>query len=532
MSRQRDREQSVVSQDQAADLAERAAWWDVWTTDPRRLQRRGYRSGARAEIGVVRALNLSQDLLFANRSLGAALGGVTQIGVRVLPTSRTLSVTSRATIAVGAAFYRRRREVEGAVVTVGDESVMSMTSLLGAMSLAVREQLGLVFVWSGSPQHRWLLAQWASSLDMACVKIPRDDVYKGFGAGIDAWHLATGMRAPTLVLLEEDGQQDSWEFPSELEAQWKAAANDALTSPRVTVAPERSDPRRAFSDSERRAEPSREKSRVTVGEAYRRAVLGALGTFPELIYVHGESHISPLDEFPHALGLPGEGVDRLSAARGVVLGGGTAIVSLDVMNDLIPLLDGVKRPLIIEMLRESIFEIGDVPIVAPSNPRDLVGFLETLRLHRGPSVLMIDPWVARHVQDTYDPTFPYVTPLSKASVVAQGSDVGIVTWGRGVFLALEVARQASHLSVGVLDVRTLVPLDRKGIADFVSAYGRVLILEGGDGPVAGEIVSTVVETSFGVLKAKPARLSALRATRDMVAAALVEVSGQAVSPPS
>ncbi len=532
MSWQKERKDSGVLREQGLDLAERATWWDVWSTDQRRLQRRGYRSGARAEIGIVRALNLSQDLLFANRSLGAALGGASRIGVRVLPAPRALSVTSNPMIALGAAFYRRRRNVEGAVMTVGDESVMPASSLIGAMHVAAREGLGIVFVWSGSSQERWLLAQWARSLDMACVAVPRNDVTAGLVAGTDACHLATGMREPTILVLEEDEVVHAWEIPGDLEVSWKAAANDALTSPRVSMTTKGQDPRRTFGDNESRPEPSLETHRVTVGEAYRRAVLGALSRVAELVYVHGEANASPLDDFANAIDIPGGSSERLSAGRGVVFGGGAAIVSVDVVNDMLPLLDDVAGPLIIEMIRDSAPEIGDVPIVAPSTPRDLVGFLETLRLRGGPSVMMIDPWVARNVQDAYDPEFRYVTPLAKASVVAQGSDVGIVTWGRGVAAAKEAALQLGHLSVGILDVRTLVPLDRRGIAEFVASLGRVLVLEGGDGSTAGEIVSSIVETSFGSLKAKPARLSAMRATRDMVAAAVLDLASQAVSPPS
>ena len=109
------------------------------------------------------------------------------------------------------------------------------------------------------------------------------------------------------------------------------------------------------------------------------------------------------------------------------------------------------------------------------------------------------------------PTADYVIPLGQADVKRQGSDVTVVTYGVMVHAALEAAKEANEqgISVEVVDLRTLVPLDLATVLTSVRKTTRLVVAHesvGFCGPGA-EIAATVATELFGVLSAPVQRVA-------------------------
>ena len=109
------------------------------------------------------------------------------------------------------------------------------------------------------------------------------------------------------------------------------------------------------------------------------------------------------------------------------------------------------------------------------------------------------------------PTADYVIPLGQADIKRQGSDVTVVTYGVMVHAALEAAKEANEqgISVEVVDLRTLVPLDLATVLTSVRKTTRLVVAHesvGFCGPGA-EIAATVATELFGVLSAPVQRVA-------------------------
>jgi len=106
-----------------------------------------------------------------------------------------------------------------------------------------------------------------------------------------------------------------------------------------------------------------------------------------------------------------------------------------------------------------------------------------------------------------------VVPIGKARVAREGTDLSIITYAATVYKALEAAErlaQEDGLSVEVIDLRTLAPLDDAAIEATVKKTNRVLVLheDTRTGGVAGEIAARINETCFEWLDAPVLRVTA------------------------
>jgi pyruvate/2-oxoglutarate/acetoin dehydrogenase E1 component len=111
------------------------------------------------------------------------------------------------------------------------------------------------------------------------------------------------------------------------------------------------------------------------------------------------------------------------------------------------------------------------------------------------------------------PAGDHVVPLGKARVVREGRDVSIITYAATVWKALEAAEQLERedgISVEVLDLRTLLPLDDEAIVATVKKTNRVLVLheDTRTGGIAGEITARINESAFEWLDAPVLRVTA------------------------
>lgn len=112
-----------------------------------------------------------------------------------------------------------------------------------------------------------------------------------------------------------------------------------------------------------------------------------------------------------------------------------------------------------------------------------------------------------------EPTKNELLPLGKAHIVLKGSDITVVAWGMMVHLSYEIAQQLNHhgISVEIIDLRTLSPLDFDTILKSIQKTGKILILH--EAPLTcgfgAEIAARVAEKGFDFLDAPVKRLGGL-----------------------
>ena len=121
-------------------------------------------------------------------------------------------------------------------------------------------------------------------------------------------------------------------------------------------------------------------------------------------------------------------------------------------------------------------------------------------------------YLYRRIKGTM-PAGDHIVPLGKARVAREGSDLSIITYAATVWKALEAAEQLARedgISVEVLDLRSLLPLDDEAIFQTVKKTNRVLVLheDTRTGGIAGEITARINESAFEWLDAPVLRVTA------------------------
>jgi pyruvate dehydrogenase E1 component beta subunit len=151
-------------------------------------------------------------------------------------------------------------------------------------------------------------------------------------------------------------------------------------------------------------------------------------------------------------------------------------------------------------------------IVVPSNPYDAKGLLLASIRDPDPVVFAEHQRLYRNVRGLVPPG-DYTVPLGQASYRRHGDDVVLVSWGAGVQLADEAADELASrgVSAGVLDLRTLVPLDVETLVGVVAKTGRCVVIQ--EGPqtsgFAAEVAARVQAEAFGSLDGPVLRVCGL-----------------------
>jgi len=156
--------------------------------------------------------------------------------------------------------------------------------------------------------------------------------------------------------------------------------------------------------------------------------------------------------------------------------------------------------------------IPGLKVVAPSTPYDVKGLLKSAIRDNNP-VLFFEQKLLYRTKGQV-PDDDYTIPIGKADIKKTGSDVSIITYGRMVQRCLEVADEldSRNISLEVVDVRTLNPLDRDCIVGSAKKTGRVLIVHEAcqTGGLGGEIAAVVADSdAFFYLDAPIKRLGGL-----------------------
>jgi pyruvate/2-oxoglutarate/acetoin dehydrogenase E1 component len=150
-------------------------------------------------------------------------------------------------------------------------------------------------------------------------------------------------------------------------------------------------------------------------------------------------------------------------------------------------------------------------VVVPSNPADAKGLMTSAIRDDNPVVYIFHKgamglaWMAKDPRNTDEvPDGDYTVPIGKARVAREGSDVTLVTLSLSVHHALDVAEKLAPegIDVEVLDLRSLVPLDREAILESVGKTGRLVVVDEDyrSFGVSGEVVATVTDHDPGMLR--------------------------------
>lgn len=156
-------------------------------------------------------------------------------------------------------------------------------------------------------------------------------------------------------------------------------------------------------------------------------------------------------------------------------------------------------------LEGSLAAIPGVRIVYPSFADDAAGLLRTAMRSRGmtmfmePKALYQDPRAATVIPDDFE------VPFGKARIRREGSDLTLITYGNTTHMSLEAAEKLAQegFNVEVIDLRSLIPLDRETILGSVKKTNRALVVHEDKvhGGFGGEVASILMEEAFQWLDA-------------------------------
>jgi pyruvate dehydrogenase E1 component beta subunit len=151
-------------------------------------------------------------------------------------------------------------------------------------------------------------------------------------------------------------------------------------------------------------------------------------------------------------------------------------------------------------------------IIAPSNPADAKGLLLSAIRDPDPVIFIEHQRLYRNVRGPV-PAGDHVVPLGQAAVRRPGSDLTLVSWAAGVALAEQASDALADegIAAGVIDLRSLVPLDIDAVVSTVAKSGLCVVIQ--EGPqtagFAAEIAATVQAEAFGSLDGPVLRVCGL-----------------------
>lgn len=155
------------------------------------------------------------------------------------------------------------------------------------------------------------------------------------------------------------------------------------------------------------------------------------------------------------------------------------------------------------------FHTPGLKVVYPAFPAEAKGLLAAAIEDPNPVIFFehkaLYRSVAEEVHDDY-----YTTEIGKASLVKEGNDVSIITYGMGVHWALEVVNK-HNISADIVNLRTLLPLDKDAIINSAKKTGRVVVLHEDclTGGIGGELSAIISEACFEYLDAPVMRVGSL-----------------------
>ncbi|MFC7379579.1 pyruvate dehydrogenase complex E1 component subunit beta [Brevundimonas sp. GCM10030266] len=154
-------------------------------------------------------------------------------------------------------------------------------------------------------------------------------------------------------------------------------------------------------------------------------------------------------------------------------------------------------------------QVPGLKVIAPYDAADAKGLLKAAIRDPNP-IVFLEHEMMYGLEFDVPEGDDYVVPIGKAKVRREGTDVTITAHSRMVGFALQAAEKLAEegISVEVIDLRTLRPLDHETIVESVKKTNRLVSAEEGWGPmgVGAEVVARVIEHAFDYLDAPPLRV--------------------------
>ncbi|AUJ24311.1 alpha-ketoacid dehydrogenase subunit beta [Virgibacillus dokdonensis] len=172
---------------------------------------------------------------------------------------------------------------------------------------------------------------------------------------------------------------------------------------------------------------------------------------------------------------------------------------------------GVHTPeLHSDSLEGILAQVPGMRIVIPSNPYDAKGLLISAIESNDPVIFLEHLKLYRSIKQDI-PDEDYRVPLDKAAVTREGSDVTVIGYGLMISEALKAAKELEdEISVEVIDLRTIAPIDMDTVLASVKKTGRVVVTQEAQrqAGVTGQLMSEIGERAFMYLEAPISRVTA------------------------
>jgi pyruvate/2-oxoglutarate/acetoin dehydrogenase E1 component len=150
-------------------------------------------------------------------------------------------------------------------------------------------------------------------------------------------------------------------------------------------------------------------------------------------------------------------------------------------------------------------------VVAPSTAYDAKGLIKSAIRDEDPVIYFEHKFLYRRIKEDL-PEGEILVPIGKAEVKRTGKDISIFTYGAMVHLALEAAStlEKEGIEVEIIDLRTLLPLDKECILESVKKTNKVILLheDTRTGGISGEIAAIITEEAFEYLDGPIMRITA------------------------
>jgi 2-oxoisovalerate dehydrogenase E1 component beta subunit len=157
------------------------------------------------------------------------------------------------------------------------------------------------------------------------------------------------------------------------------------------------------------------------------------------------------------------------------------------------------------------FHSPGLKLVAPSTPYDAKGLLKAAIRDPNPVIYFEHKFLYRRIKGVL-PTEDYIVPIGKAEVKRSGETMSVITYGAMVHVALDAAARLAHedIDLEVIDLRTLIPLDKETIYESIRKTSKAIILheDNKTGGIGAEIAALLAEECFDCLDGPVLRVAA------------------------
>ncbi len=157
------------------------------------------------------------------------------------------------------------------------------------------------------------------------------------------------------------------------------------------------------------------------------------------------------------------------------------------------------------------FHTPGLKIVAPATAYDARGLIKSAIRDEDPVIYLEHKFLYRRIRETL-PADEYTIPIGKAAIRRRGNGMTVLTYGAMVYVALDAAAELVRegIDLEVVDLRTLLPLDKDLVLESVRKNSKVFVLheDTRTGGIAGEICAIINEEAFEYLDGPVLRVTA------------------------